>query len=51
VRYAGVFTEQEIMAGFASVDVNGNGVVCGKPFSPGDKKFPLQQLHDDLAKP
>lgn len=51
VRYGGSFTEEEIRAGFAGHDVNANGIICGKPYSPFDKAFPLQNLRDDLAKP
>ena len=46
VRYAGAFTEEEIRAGFASHDLNVNGIVCAKPFQK-DRFFPLQNLRDD----
>ena len=45
-RYAGYYTEQEIRSGFAANDVNGNGLICGKPFAH-EQHFPLQQIHDD----
>jgi hypothetical protein len=51
VRLAGVLPEEQIRAGFASIDANGNGITCGKTFSPQDKKFPFQNVHDDQAKP
>jgi hypothetical protein len=50
LRYGGSYTEQEIRAGFAEHDVNGNGFICGKPISRWDKAFPLQWIRDDLAK-
>ena len=48
VRYAGAYTEQEIRDGFAFHDVDGNGIVCGKPFQK-DRYYPLQNLRDDLT--
>jgi hypothetical protein len=53
IRYAGSYTEAEILAGFASRDLNRNGLVCAKPISSHDKAFPLQQFFavDDLSEP
>ena len=53
LRYGGSYTEAEILAGFASRDLNGNGLVCAKPISSHDKIFPLQQFFaiDDLSDP
>ena len=48
VRYAGAYTEEEIRDGFAFHDVDGNGIVCGKPFQK-DRYYPLQNLRDDLT--
>ena len=48
VRYAGSFTPEEIAAGFAWHDVNGNGIVCRKVPGP-DPFYPLQVLLDDLS--
>ena len=45
-RYAGYYTEEEIRSNFAALDVNGNGLLCGKPFAH-EQHFPLQQIHDD----
>jgi hypothetical protein len=45
-RYAGYYTEQEIRSNFAAHDVNGNGLLCGKPFAH-EQHFPRQQIHDD----
>ena len=50
VRYAGVYTEQEITEGFAVLDRNGNDIVCGKPFQK-DRYYPLQNIRDDLPSP
>jgi hypothetical protein len=46
VRYAGFITDQEIRSGFAEHDVNGNGIVCGRPYAR-DRFFPLQTILDD----
>ena len=51
VHYAGVYTEEEIRAGFAGHDKNGNGLICRKqppPAQEGGMFFPLQILKDDL---
>jgi hypothetical protein len=51
VHYAGFYTEEEIRAGFAGHDRNGNGLVCRKQPPPfKDKFFPLYLLIDDLAR-
>jgi hypothetical protein len=53
VRYGGSYTTEEIIAGFESRDLNGNGLVCAKPVSSHDKYFPLQMFFavDDLSEP
>jgi hypothetical protein len=49
VRYAGYYTEQEIIDGFAARDVNGNGFVCvNRPAF--DRNAPLQFILDDVEK-
>ena len=47
VRYAGYYTEEEIRAGFAVHDVNGNGILCNMIWA-NDRFYPLQLLFDDL---
>ena len=50
MRLSGFLTEDQIRAGFASQDRNGNGIVCDKrppPFE--DKFFPVELIVDDLA--
>lgn len=48
VRYAGYYTEEELRAGFAALDTNGNGVICYmRPAD--DRAYPLQVLIDDLV--
>jgi hypothetical protein len=51
VLYAGYFTEEEIRAGFAGHDANGNGIVCRKhpPAFDLERFLPLNLLIDDLA--
>jgi hypothetical protein len=47
VRYAGFYTEEEIRAGFAGVDRNGNGVICSSIRPADDRFYPLQIVVDD----
>jgi hypothetical protein len=47
VRYDGYYTVEEIRAGFADHDKNGNGYWCYR-LSPDDKFFPLVFFRDDL---
>jgi hypothetical protein len=49
VRYAGFYTEEELRAGFAEIDRNGNGIICY--MRPADDRFyPQQNLIDDLIR-
>ena len=53
VRYGGSYTREQMIAGFAEHDRNGNGFICAKPISSHDKIFPLQRFFaiDDLSAP
>ena len=50
VRYAGYYTVDEILTGFAAHDVNSNGFWCFK-LAPDDRYFPLVFFfgNDDLT--
>ena len=47
VHYAGYFTVEEILTGFASHDVNGNGFWCYQ--EPDPRYHPILNLRDDLG--
>ena len=49
VHYAGYYTVEEIVTGFASHDVNGNGFWCYQANPNRDPRyFPLLNFRDDL---
>jgi hypothetical protein len=47
VRYAGYISDEEVRAGFANHDANGNGYICWKT-QAGDRFYPIANIHDDL---
>lgn len=50
VHYAGYYTVEEILTGFASHDVNGNGFWCYQASPNRDERyFPLLNFRDDLG--